>query len=191
MLGAVDDPKDGPFPEKRGPTFEVHASVVQRAMFDSWIKAAARPVPIRPIQGSTFAARPPVWVRTMRDLADHADDRGPIGSGSTLPSRQRSRCKKPSRWTGTMGCEQAEKEQSQGEVVTETVEPVVGAAGRLSPAMGLSPSLTGSLICTLPLYLSSPSQNLNLRPSSTWLCGAENDLRSWPPGAGSACICGH
>jgi hypothetical protein len=150
-------------------------------MLDSRIKAAARPVPIRPIQGSTFEVRPPVLVRAMRDLADQAGRGGPIGSGSTLPSKRRSRCKKPSRWTGTMRCEKAENERSQGKVVAEAIEPTVGAAGRLSPAMGLSPSLTGSLICTLPLSLSSPSQNLNLRSSSTWLCGAENDLRTWPP----------
>lgn len=80
-----------------------------------------------------------------------------------------------------MRCEKAEKERSQGEIVAEAVEPAVGA-GRLSPVMGLSSSLAGFLICNLPLYLSSPSQNLNLRPSSTWLCGAENDLRTWPPG---------
>jgi hypothetical protein len=147
-------------------------------MLESRIKAAAQPVPIRPIQGSTFAARPPVLVRAMCDLADHADDSRPIGSGSTLPSRQRSRCKKASRWTGIMRCERVEKERSQREIVAEAV----GAAGRLSPAMGLSPSLPGSLICNLPSSLSSPSQSLNLRPSSIWLCGAENDLRTWPPG---------
>ncbi len=151
-------------------------------MFDFADQQAAPTRPIRPIQGSTFAARPPVLVRAMRDLADHADDRGPIGSGPTLLSRRRSRRKKPSRWTGVMRCEGAENELPQGEVVAEAVESTEGAAGRLSPAMGLSPSLAGSLICNLPLYLSSPSQNLNLRSSSTWLCGAENDLRTWPPG---------
>lgn len=117
----------------------------------------------------------------MRDLIDQADDRGPIGSGSTMPSEQRSRCKKPWRRTGTTRCEEAENERLQGEIVAEAVEPAVGA-GRLSPTIGLSSSLTGSLICNLPLYLSSPSQNLNLRSSSTWLCGAENDLRTWPLG---------
>lgn len=151
-------------------------------MFDSRIKAAARPMPIRPIQGSSFAARPPVLVRVIRDLADQAGSRGPIGSGSTLPSRRRSRCKKPSRWTGVMRCEKAENEPSLREVIAGAVEPTVGAAGRLSPAMGLSASLTGSPICNLPSSRSSPSQNLNLRSSSTWLCGAENDLRTWPPG---------
>jgi hypothetical protein len=80
-----------------------------------------------------------------------------------------------------MRCEKAEKERSQGEIVAEAVEPAVGA-GRFSLAMGLSSSLAGSLICNLPLYLSSPSQNLNLRSSSIRLCGAENDLRTWPPG---------
>jgi hypothetical protein len=30
-------------------------------------------------------------------------------------------------------------------------------------------------------YLSSPSQNLNLRPSSIWLSEGENHLRTWPP----------
>jgi hypothetical protein len=47
---------------------------------------------------------------------------------------------------------------------------------------GAKSSLAASLICNPPLYLSSPSQNLNLQPSSTWLCGAENDLRTCPPG---------
>jgi len=150
-------------------------------MFDLADQSASAAGPIRPIWGSTFPARPPVWVRAMRDLADQTEGRGPIGSSSTLPSRQRSRCKKPSRWTGTMRCEKAEKERSQGEIVAEAVEPAVGA-GRLSPAIGLSSSLTGSLICNLPLYLSSPSQNLNLRSSSIWLCGAENDLRTSPLG---------
>jgi hypothetical protein len=117
----------------------------------------------------------------MRDLVDQADDRGPIGSGLTWPSEQRSRCKKPSRLTGTMRCERAEKERSRREIVAEAVEPAVGA-GRLSLSPKLSSSLTGSLICNLPLYLSCPSQNLNLRSSSVWLCGAENDLRTWPLG---------
>jgi hypothetical protein len=40
-------------------------------------------------------------------------------------------------------------------------------------------------------YLSSPSQNLNLRPSSIWLPEGENDLRTWPPGCEVACIYGH
>jgi hypothetical protein len=105
-----------------------------------------------------------------------------MGLGSTLPSRQRSRCKETSRWTGIMRCEETENEPSQGEILAEVAEPTIGAAGRLSQAMGLSASLAGSLICSLPLYLSSPSQNQNLRSSSIWLCGAENDLRSWPPG---------
>ena len=35
-------------------------------------------------------------------------------------------------------------------------------------------------------YLSSPSQNLNLRPSSIWLSEGENDLRTWPPGVRSS-----
>lgn len=150
-------------------------------MFELTDQSASARRPIRPIQGATFAARPPVWVRAMRELIDQTNSRGPIGSGSTLPSRQRGRCKKPPRWTGTTRCERAGEEQSRGEIVAEAVEPAVGA-GRLSPARSLAPSLTGSLISNLPLYLSSPSQNLNLRPSSTWLLGAENDLRTWPPG---------
>lgn len=35
-------------------------------------------------------------------------------------------------------------------------------------------------------YLSSPSQNLNLRPSSIWLPRAENYLRPWPLGVRSS-----
>lgn len=35
-------------------------------------------------------------------------------------------------------------------------------------------------------YLSSPSQNLNLRPSSIWLSDGENDLRTWPLGVRSS-----
>ena len=55
------------------------------------------------------------------------------------------------------------------------------ATGRPSFVPCLDPSLPVSLICHLPLSLSSPSQNLNLRPSPIWLCGAENGLRTWPP----------
>jgi hypothetical protein len=150
-------------------------------MFDFADQSTSAAGPIRPFWGSTFPARSPAWVRAMRDPADQTDGRGPVGSGSTLPSRQLSRCKKPSRWTWTMRCEKAEKERSRGEIVAEAVEPAVGA-GRLSLSTELSSPLPGSLICNLPLYLSSPSQNLNLRSPSTWLCGVENDLRTWPPG---------
>ena len=151
---------------------------------NSPIKAPARSGQSGQFGGPLSRARSPVWVRAMRDLIDQADDRGPIGSGSTMPSEQRSRCKKPSRRTGTMRCERAEKERSQREIVAEAVEPAVGV-GRLSPTSKLSSSLAGSLICNLPLYLSSPSQNLNLRSSSIWLCGAENDLRTWPSQGGT------
>ena len=48
--------------EKVGSTFGVHPSVVQRAMFDFTAQSASATRPIRPIQGSNFAARSPVEV---------------------------------------------------------------------------------------------------------------------------------
>lgn len=49
----------------------------------------------------------------------------------------------------------------------------------------------GKMLLAKGQYLSSPSQNLNLRPSSIWLFEGENDLRTWPPGCEVALQCGH
>jgi hypothetical protein len=141
-------------------------------------------------RGSTLLVRAPVGVRAMRDLSNQTDGTEPTGSDSTAPSMTWEAMQKDP-WLDR-GHEMQERAEGTGEtikprrgIVAEDVELAVGA-GRPSLAMGLSSSLSGSLIFNLPLSLSSPLQSLNLRSSSVWLSGAENDLRTWPPGARSS-----
>lgn len=173
---------------QRGSTFAAHPSVVVRAMSDFANEAGGAGGPIRPTRGSTFLSRAPVEVRAMRDFADQTDGTGPTSSGSAEPmtaepmqealslDRDHEIRENRERAEGIGGTV-----KSQREIVAEAVELAV-RAGRLLQVMGLSSSLAGSLIFNLPLYFSSPSQNLNLRPSSIWLSRAENDLRTWPLG---------
>jgi hypothetical protein len=118
--------------------------------------------PIRPIWGSTFAARPPVWVRAMHELADQTAGTGATGFDSAALSMI--------------------AKAMQANAGNLAAELVGSLAGRRS-----KPSLRASLILDLRLYLPfpSPSQNLNLRTFPIWLCGAENDLRTWPLSARS------
>ena len=126
----------------------------------------------------------------MRDLSNQTDGTEPTGSDSTAPSMT-AKPMQEARWLDRDREMQERAEgiretiRSQREIVAEDEELAVGAC-RPSLAMGLSPSLPGSLICNLPLYLSSPLQSLDLRSSSIWLSGAENYLRTWPPGVGSS-----
>jgi hypothetical protein len=56
----------------------------------------------------------------------------------------------------------------------------------VSSKVGLNTSLPLRLARNLRLYLSSPSQNLDLRTDSIWLSRAENDLQICPLGARSS-----
>lgn len=119
-------------------------------------------------------ARGPVEVRAMRNLLNQTDGTEPTGPASTAPSMT---------WEAMQEAPWLSRKtaRSQRRIVAEAE-----GVGRLSLAMGLSSSLSGSLICNLPLSLSSPLQSLNLRSSSIWLSGAENELRTWPPGVRSS-----
>jgi hypothetical protein len=158
----------------------------------SRIKEAARPCQFANL-GSTFAARSPVWVRAMREIADQMDSTEPPDSGSAALSMtaepMQDALSLDNRNEMQQGRERREGTKgtigSQGMVLAEDDELPVRAC-RLSPAGGPKPSLCASLILDLRLYLSSPSQNLNLRSSSIWLYGAENDLRTWPLGMRSS-----
>ncbi len=141
--------------------------------------------PIRPIWGSTFAARSPVWVRAMREIADQMDSTGPTGFGSAALSMTAEPMQDALSLDNRNETQEdrERREETKGTISSKGMvlaEPAARAC-RLSPAGGPKPSLCPSLILDLRLYLSSPSQNLNLRPSSIRLCGAENDLRTWPP----------
>lgn len=157
-------------------------------MFDFADQDGSATRPIRPIQGSTFAARPPVWVRAMCEIADQIDETKPTGFGSAALSRTVEPVQIA--LSLDMGCEmQGGRDRSERHDEGDgSDEKIAGAEDqlteicRLSPARGSKPALCASLILDLRLYLSSPSQNLNLRTFPIWLCGAGNDLRTWPPG---------
>jgi hypothetical protein len=149
--------------------------------------SAARP--IRPIRGSTFAARPPVWVRAMRELAEQIAGTGPTGFGSAALSRTvepvqiaLSLDNRNEMQEGRERRKGIERTTSSPRMVVVKADDLAASVCWLSSAGGSKPSLYASLILDLHLYLSSPSQNLNLRTFPIWLCGAENDLRTRPPG---------
>ena len=161
-------------------------------MFDFADQGGSATRSIRPIQGSTFAARPPVEVRAMREITDQMDGTEPTSISSAALSRTVEPVQKALSldWDYEM---QGDRERSEGHHESDrSGEKIAGAEGqlagacRLSSARGSKPSLRASLVLDLRLSLSSPSQNLNLRSSSIRLCGAENDLRTWPLGVRSS-----
>ncbi len=79
-------PKDDPFSEKEVDHFRGSCLRCTEAMLDFADQRGSAAGPIRPIQGSTFAARPPVLVRAMRELADQIAGMGPTGFGSAALS---------------------------------------------------------------------------------------------------------
>jgi hypothetical protein len=128
----------------------------------------------------------------MREIDDQIDGTKPTGFGSAA----RSGTVEPVQIALSldMGCEmQGGRERSErhdesegsGEKIAEAEDQLTEVC-RLSPTRESKPSLCASLVLDLRLYLSSPSQNLNLRTFPIWLCGAENDLRTWPPGVRSS-----
>jgi hypothetical protein len=159
-------------------------------MFDFADQDGSAARPIRPIQGSTFAARSPVEVRAMRETADQIAATEPTGSGPAALSRTAEPVQKA--LSLDMGCEmqdsreRPERHRESGGSDEKIVAEAEDLTYKLSPAGGSKRSLRASLVLDLRLYLSSPSQNLNLRTFPIWLCGAENDLRTWPPGVRSS-----
>lgn len=88
-------------------------------------------------------------------------------------------------------CEMADGKRTEGtgKAIGVDEEEVVKAKGELttgtgcsSPAMGSSLFSSVVLVLDHSLYLSSPSQSVDLRPSSIWLCRAESFTAIWPTG---------
>jgi hypothetical protein len=126
----------------------------------------------------------------MSEIADQISVTKPTGSRSAALSRTAGLVQKA--LSLDMGCEMQDsregperhrESEGSGEKIVAEAEDLTC---KLLPAAGSNPSLRASLILDLRLYLSSPSQNLNLRTFPIWLCGAENDLRTWPPGVRSS-----
>jgi hypothetical protein len=126
----------------------------------------------------------------MREISDQIATTEPTGSRSAALSTAAGPVQKA--LSLDMGCEvqdsregpeRHQRSEGSGEKIVAEAEDLTY---KLSPARGSKPSLRASLILDLRLYLSSPSQNLNLRTFPIWLCGAENDLRTWPPGGRSS-----
>jgi hypothetical protein len=153
-------------------------------MFDFADQGGSAAGPIRPIRGSIFAARSPVWVRAMHEIADQIDGMEPTGFNSAALSTAAEPVQKT--LSLDMGSEmQSSRKRSERHRENDRSGEKIGAeagagACRLSPARETKPSLCASLILDLGLYLSSPSQNLNLRTFPIRPSGAENDLRTWP-----------
>jgi hypothetical protein len=162
-------------------------------MSDFADQQAAPGRPSGQIGGSTFAARSPVWVRAMTRFADQIAGTGPTGSGSAAPSMTGTPIQDALSLDNDNEMQEDRERRKEIEGTISSRRMVIAEADDLatgccrhSPAGGSKPSLCASLILDLGLYLSSPSQNLNLRSSSIRLCGAENDLRTWPPGVRSS-----
>ena len=127
----------------------------------------------------------------MREIADQIAVTEPTGSVTAALSTAAGPVQKA--LSLDMGCamqnsrERSERHrESEGSGEKIVADEAEDLTDRLSPAGGSKSSLRASLILDLPLYFSSPSQNLNLRTFPIWLCGAENDLRTWPPGVRSS-----
>ena len=192
MLAAAGDLKDAPFPKKRGIHFRCSCLRSTEGMLDFADQIGSAAGPIRPIWGSTFAARSPVWVRVMRELTDQIAGTGLTGSGSAALSMiakamqdALSLDNRNEVQEGREHREELEGTTSSWRMVVVKAHDLAAGACLLWPAGGSRPSLGSSLILDPGLYLSSPSQNLNLRTFPIWLCGAENDLRTWPLGVRS------
>lgn len=88
------------------------------------------------------------------------------------------------------GCKMADEERAEvagkttgmGTRIVVKVGDSIPRATCSSPAMELCPFLSGVLAFNQGLYLSSPSQSVDLRPDSIWLCRAESFAARCPTG---------